>query len=124
MSGKGGIQANWRAVTGINTTGLRIGVSGGNRGGVQAVTTQDYSAAYKGIGIETSVDFEAQYAGMGFDDVKAIGAQDRARSLHARRGAADPRRQYLGAARHHADAVAGAVDLAAAASPPRRALIA
>ena len=75
VSGKGGIQANWRAVTGINTTGLRIGVSGGNRGGVQAVTTQDYSAAYKGIGVETSVDFEAQYAGMGFDDVKAIGAK-------------------------------------------------
>ena len=68
-------QANWRAVTGVNTTGLRIGVSGGNRGGVQAMTTQDYSAAYKGIGIETSVDFEAQYAGMGFDDVKAIGAK-------------------------------------------------
>ena len=75
VSGKGGIQANWRAVTGVNTTGLRIGVSGGNRGGVQAVSTQDYSAAYKGIGIETSVDFEAQYAGMGFDDVKAIGAK-------------------------------------------------
>src|SRR5579862_4889250 len=75
VSGKGGIQANWRAVTGVNTSGLRIGVSGGNRGGVQAVSTQDYSAAYKGIGIETSVDFEAQYAGMGFDDVKAIGAK-------------------------------------------------
>jgi hypothetical protein len=39
------------------------------------VATQDYSAAYKGIGIETSVDFEAQYAGMGFDDIKAIGAK-------------------------------------------------
>ncbi len=75
VSGKGGVQANWRAVTGINTTGLRIGVSGGNRGGVQAVTTADYSAAYKGIGIETTVDFEAQYAGMGFDDIKAIGAK-------------------------------------------------
>jgi hypothetical protein len=75
VSGKGGIQANWRAVTGINTTGLRIGVSGGNRGGISAVATQDYSAAYKGIGIETSVDFEAQYAGMGFDDIKAIGAK-------------------------------------------------
>ena len=75
ISGKGGIQANWRAVTGVNTSGLRIGVSGGNRGGIQAVSTQDYTAAYKGIGIETSVDFEAQYAGMGFDDVKAIGAK-------------------------------------------------
>ena len=35
VSGKGGIQANWRAITGINTTGLRLGVSGGNRAGVQ-----------------------------------------------------------------------------------------
>jgi hypothetical protein len=75
MSGKGGIQANWRAVTGINTGGQRIGVSVGNRGGVQAVTYADYSAAYKGIGLETNVDFEAQYAGMGFDDIKAIAAK-------------------------------------------------
>lgn len=75
VSGKGGIQAAWRAVTGVNTTGLRIGVSGGNRGAVQAVSTQDYTASYKGIGLETNVDFEAQYAGMGFDDVKAIGAK-------------------------------------------------
>ncbi len=71
VSGKGGIQANWRAITGINTTGLRLGVSGGNRAGVQSVTTADYFASYKGIGIETNVDFEAEYAGMGFDDVRA-----------------------------------------------------
>jgi hypothetical protein len=75
VSGKGGIQANWRAVTAINTTGMRIGVSGGNRGGVQAITTADYTAAYKGIGLEDNVDFEAQYAGMGFDDVRAIAAK-------------------------------------------------
>ena len=75
VSGKGGIQANWRAVTGVNTSGLRIGVSSGNRGGVQAVSTQDYTAAYKGIGLETSVDYEAQYAGMGFDDVRGIAAR-------------------------------------------------
>lgn len=75
VSGKGGIQANWRAVTGINTTGVRIGVSGGNRGAVMAVSTQDYTAAYKGIGIESNVDFEAQYAGQGFDDIRAIAAR-------------------------------------------------
>ncbi|HMK91272.1 MAG TPA: hypothetical protein VK446_16775 [Methylocystis sp.] len=71
VSGVGGIQANWRAITGVNTTGLRLGVSGGNRGGVQAISTADYYATYKGIGLETSVDFEAEYAGMGFDDVRA-----------------------------------------------------
>lgn len=75
VSGKGGIQANWRAVTGINTSGVRIGVSGGNRGAVMAVTTADYTAAYKGIGIEDNVDFEAQYAGQGFDDIRAIAAK-------------------------------------------------
>lgn len=75
VSGKGGIQANWRAVTAINTSGIRIGVSGGNRGAVMAITTQDYTASYKGIGIEDNVDFEAQYAGQGFDDIRAIAAK-------------------------------------------------
>jgi hypothetical protein len=75
VSGKGGIQAAWRAITGINSNGLRVGVSGGNRGGVMAVTTADYTAAYKGIGIESNVDFEAQYAGQGFDDVRALAAK-------------------------------------------------
>jgi hypothetical protein len=72
VSGKGGIQAAWRAVTAINTTSMRVGVSGGNRGGVQAIATTDYTASYKGIGIETNVDFEAQYAGQNFDDIRAI----------------------------------------------------
>lgn len=75
VAGKGGIQANWRAITGINTSGIRIGVSAGNRGAVMAVSTADYVAAYKGIGIEDNVDFEAQYAGQGFDDIRAIAAK-------------------------------------------------
>ena len=75
VSGKGGIQANWRAVTGINTSQISIGVSGGNRGAVMAVSTADYTAAYKGIGIEDNVDFEAQYAGQNFDDIRAIAAK-------------------------------------------------
>jgi hypothetical protein len=75
VSGKGGIQAAWRAITAINSSGVRIGVSAGNRGAVQAVATADYVAAYKGIGIESNVDFEAGYAAQGFDDVRAIAAQ-------------------------------------------------
>lgn len=75
VSGKGGIQANWKAVTGINTSGIRVGVSGGNRGAVMAVSTADYAAAYKGIGIEDSVDFEAQYAGQNFMDIRALAAK-------------------------------------------------
>lgn len=75
VSGKGGIQANWKAVTGINTSGIRIGVSSGNRGAVMAISTADYAAAYKGIGIEDNVDFEAQYAGAGFEDIRALAAK-------------------------------------------------
>ena len=81
VSGKGGIQANWRSITAINTQNLRFGVSAANRGGVLAVATQDYSAAYKGIGVETSVDFEAQYAGQGFDDIRAVSAKAGLESL-------------------------------------------
>ncbi len=72
VAARGGTQANWKAVTGINTTNLQIGVSGGNRGAVQAVSTADYNAAFKGIGLESNVDFEAQYAAQNLVDVRAI----------------------------------------------------
>lgn len=75
VSGRGGIQANWRAVTGINTTGIQVGVSVGNRGAVMAVSTAEYTAAYKGLGIEDNVDFEAQYAGQNFEDIRALAAK-------------------------------------------------
>jgi hypothetical protein len=75
VSGKGGIQPAWRAITQINATGLRFGVSAANRGAVMAIQTKDYTATYKGIGVETSVDFEAQYAGQEFDDIRALAAK-------------------------------------------------
>lgn len=81
VSGRGGIQANWRAITGINTGSVNIGVSEGNRGGVTATTTADYTAAYKGIGLEDSVTFEADYAAQGFDDVKALATSNLLRAL-------------------------------------------
>jgi hypothetical protein len=66
VSGKGGIQPAWRAITQINATGLRFGVSAANRGAVMAIQTKDYTATYKGIGVETSVDF---------DDIRALAAK-------------------------------------------------
>jgi hypothetical protein len=81
VTGKGGIQANWRAITGINTSSVRAGISAGNRGGLIAVTTQDYNAVYKGIGLEANVDFEAVYAGQGFEDLRAVAAQTLLESL-------------------------------------------
>lgn len=66
-----GIQAAWRAITGINTGNAGIGVSEGNRGAVSAHTTQDYIATFKALGLDDNVTFEADLAARGFDDVKA-----------------------------------------------------
>lgn len=81
VTGGMGIQANWRGVTGVNTTGLSAGVSGGNRGGVISMGTTDYLAAFRGLGLEDYVTFEAQMAGQGFDDVRALATQSLLKAL-------------------------------------------
>jgi hypothetical protein len=81
VSGKGGIQANWRAVTGVNTGNASPYVSQGNRGGVIATTTQDYTASYKGLGLEDTVTFEADYASENFEDVKALAVEGLLRAM-------------------------------------------
>lgn len=81
VSSKGGIQANWRGITGINTGGLSAGVGQGNRGGVIATSTQDFLAAFKGLGLEDFATYEADFAAEGFDDVKALAVEGLLRSL-------------------------------------------
>lgn len=81
VSGRGGIQANWRAVTAINSTQVSPAVSQGNRGGVTSDTVTDYTAAYKGLGLEQSVTFEADYAAENFEDVKALAVQNLLKSM-------------------------------------------
>lgn len=76
-----GIQANWKAVTKINTQNAGIGVVQGQRGKVIQTQTADYNAAYKGIGLEDNVTFEADYAAKGFEDVKARAAVGLLQSL-------------------------------------------
>lgn len=70
-----GIQANWKAITGINIGSVSAGVGQGQRGGAIATSTADYSASFKGLGLEDYVEFEADYAAKGFDDVKARAVQ-------------------------------------------------
>lgn len=81
VKGDGGTATNWKAITGINTNRLAGGVSQGNRGGVIATTTKDYTAPYRGIGFEDYATFEADYAAGGFEDVKARAAEGLLRSL-------------------------------------------
>jgi len=70
-----GSQANWKAITGINTSNQRAGVSEGNRGAAIAQTTAEYLAAYRGYGLENFVTFEADLAAQGFMDLKALSVQ-------------------------------------------------
>lgn len=81
VSGKGGIQANWRAITGINTTNMAPYLAGGKRGGVVTTTTADYTAAYKGIGLEDSVEFEADYAAEYFQNLRATAVDNLLRAM-------------------------------------------
>ncbi len=81
VGGGKGIQANWRAVTGINTTKLSGGLGQGNRAGVIAQTTMDYLAAFRGIGYDNYVTFEADMSAEGFQDLKAVAVQSLLRSL-------------------------------------------
>lgn len=76
VSGNGGIQANWKAITGLNTAGISAGVSGGNRGAVITTAVTEYLAAYRGIGLEDSVTWEAQYAAEGFQDILALASRN------------------------------------------------
>ena len=68
----GGIQANWRGVTGINTTRLPMGRVEGKRSGVMVTTTADFLAVFRALGLEDSVTWEADFSAEGFQDLKAL----------------------------------------------------
>ncbi len=77
----GGIQASWRAVTGININNATFGVSEGNRGPVIVTATQDYNAVFRGYGFDDFATFEATYAAEGFEDLRARTIQGLIHSL-------------------------------------------
>jgi hypothetical protein len=81
VGGGRSIQANWRAITGINTSRLSGGLGQGNRAGVIDQTTQDYFAAFRGIGYDNYVTFEADMSAEGFQDLKATAVQSNLRAL-------------------------------------------
>ena len=71
VKGNGGLSTNWKAITGINTQNLPVGVSEGNRNAALTTTANPYLAAYQGIGFEDFVTYEEDYAAEQFDDAKA-----------------------------------------------------
>lgn len=81
VGGGKGIQANWRAITGINTSKISGGLGQGNRAGVIDQTTKEYLAAFRGIGFDNYVTFEADMSSEGFQDLKATAVQSLLRAL-------------------------------------------
>jgi hypothetical protein len=81
VGGGRGIQANWRAITAINTSNISAGLGQGNRGGVMDQTIKEYFAAYRGIGLDNYVTFEADMSAEGFQDLKSTAVQSLLRAL-------------------------------------------
>jgi hypothetical protein len=76
VSGKGGIQANWRGIVAINATNVGAAVQDGLRNAFTQTTTRDFTAAYKQMGLEDYVTFGADLAAQGFDDLKALSVRN------------------------------------------------
>jgi hypothetical protein len=81
VTGVSGTAEHWKAITGVNTTGIRAGVGEGNRNAPLVTTEVEYTATYKGIGQENVVTFEADYASVGFEDVRALATMQTLQAL-------------------------------------------
>jgi hypothetical protein len=76
VSGKGGIQANWRGIVALNASIVGGAVADGIRNAFVQTTTRDFIAAYKQVGLEDYVTFGADLAAQGFDDLKALSVRN------------------------------------------------
>ena len=67
-----GLEATWRAITGIFSGGLDAGIDEGATGDLVKVTEEDKSAKYKTLGRLGQATFESISAGRTFDDVVSL----------------------------------------------------
>ena len=74
VGGGRSVQANWRAVTAINTGNMAGGMEEGKRGGVVNTSTADYFAKFVTFGLDDNVTDQAQWAAEGFEDIRALAA--------------------------------------------------
>jgi hypothetical protein len=70
----GSTAINWKAITGINTGGLKGSVAFGTRNTAITYTEEDKSATYKTVGLDDIVQHEAFWQGRGYEDVRALSA--------------------------------------------------
>jgi hypothetical protein len=80
ISGKGK-QAEYKAITGINTAALNGWTAEGNSGAKVTTNFNDVIAVYKIFSLADGVTFEAEWEGQGFQDVKALAVANLIRAM-------------------------------------------
>ena len=75
ISGGYAVQANWKAITNINSGNVRAGVAEGKRGGTVNHTLVERNAAFKSFGLENYTTFEAEHAAKNYEDIRALAVQ-------------------------------------------------
>lgn len=73
--GQAGTQANWRSITAVNPNGESIGVSEGNRGGMNSFTEVDKFAKFVELGLEDYVTWKAERAAGSFQNLDELAVQ-------------------------------------------------
>ncbi len=73
-SARGATAVQWRAITGINTANVKIGVAERSRNSVVTTKEADFTQSYKPFGLDDFVTYDAQDAAVDFMDVRAEGA--------------------------------------------------
>jgi hypothetical protein len=81
VKANGGGQANWRAVTAIDTNNTPAGVSEGNRAAEIAQTVTEYTAVYRKLGKESSVTREAYESAKNFQDLYELNSMGLLRAM-------------------------------------------
>jgi hypothetical protein len=67
----GASAVQWRAITGINVSGLKAGVADGLRNAVISSSERDRTQAFKSFGLDDFVTYDAQDTAQGFMDLRA-----------------------------------------------------
>jgi len=73
LNTKGGNACHWKAITGINTTGITPGVSEGNVNSALTISTEEKYATYKTLNMYQTYSDEAVIYGRNFADIPATG---------------------------------------------------
>ncbi len=73
-SARGATAVQWRAITGINTANVKVGVAERSRNSVVTTKEADFTQSYKPFGLDDFVTYDAQDAAVDFMDVRAEGA--------------------------------------------------